>query len=444
MIYRYTENLWDEYFPFDQSLSEFSAQYIFLSDRSPEEEQEFRDYVSNFAERLIYLVLLICGVLILATWPTDYIIYESEAIRTFYVKWRLITVGGIGFVLGGYHLTEYIHKNFITLVMVGVVIVNFTTAYLVGQITNLQDPWFHIIYITAFYSVFLPTDLFKRVLLTVFLPTSWGVGFVAFRPELWGYPYFGFVAIIALTVIIISIILGHAIYAVMRENFFRNQELKTARQEIKEEQEKSEELLLNILPATVSRQLKKGKDVAEQFDEATVLFADIVEFTPLANNLPAHEVVEILDDMFSALDRLVSEHGLEKIKTIGDEYFVAAGVPEPMDHHAVRMAELAVAMKEEVQGFTRDDGRPFQLRMGMNSGPLVGGIIGEEKFVYDVWGDTVNLGSRMESQGVPGKIQVTSATKDLIQRQGNGRFAFEERGTIDVKGRGEMITYFLG
>ena len=221
-------------------------------------------------------------------------------------------------------------------------------------------------------------------------------------------------------------------------------ELKHRERELQEEQERSQELLLNILPAKVVEQLNESNEyVADTFEEATVLFADIVNFTSYAHDRSAGEVVRILNDIFTQFDRIVNERGLEKIKTVGDEYFVASGVPDSRADHAAAVAELALALQEKVAEFRWDDGAPFQLRIGINSGPLVGGIIGEEKFVYDVWGDTVNLGSRMESQGLPGKIQLTPAAKKAIEEQAEGRFTFERRGIIRVKGKGELTTFFL-
>lgn len=221
-------------------------------------------------------------------------------------------------------------------------------------------------------------------------------------------------------------------------------ELQRRERELREAQQRAEELLLNILPEEIVSELDETGDyVADTFQEATVLFADIVNFTSYAHGQPAKDIVKVLDGMFSRFDRIVNEMGLEKIKTIGDEYFVASGVPESREDHASAAAELALRLREEVEHFNRDSGESFQLRIGINSGPMVGGIIGEDKFVYDVWGHTVNMGSRMESYGKPGKIHVTLATKKAIEKHAPGRFSFEERSPINVKGKGELTTYFL-
>jgi class 3 adenylate cyclase len=169
-----------------------------------------------------------------------------------------------------------------------------------------------------------------------------------------------------------------------------------------------------------------------------VLFADVVGFTPMSAAMSPPELVGLLDKVFTAFDGFVSELGLEKIKTVGDEYMVAAGVPRARSDHAGAIAELALRIRDHMAA-ARFDGHPLSLRIGINSGPVVAGIIGTHKFAYDMWGDTVNTASRMESEGVPGGIQVSASTYELIR----DRFTCEPRGLIPVKGKGEMTTYIL-
>ena len=205
-------------------------------------------------------------------------------------------------------------------------------------------------------------------------------------------------------------------------------------------QKKSDHLLLNILPAAIIEDLKKGEGAAAQrFDSATVLFADIVDFTFLAARISPLELVNFLNQIFSKFDQLTEKHGLEKIKTSGDAYMVAGGLPVPRAGHAEAIANMALDMQEAIADFKTDTGEPFQIRIGINTGPVVAGVIGTKKFIYDLWGDTVNVASRMESQGLPGYIQVTTA----IYEQLKDRYVFEERGAIIVKGKGEMIAYWL-
>jgi class 3 adenylate cyclase len=206
------------------------------------------------------------------------------------------------------------------------------------------------------------------------------------------------------------------------------------------EQQRSERLLLNVLPAPVAARLKQGEElIADDFAEVTVLFADIVDFTPHSAQLSPQQVVQTLNDLFSAFDRLAERHGLEKIKTIGDAYMVAGGLPDPRPDHAQAVAEMALAMRQETAKRTDPSGQPLQIRIGVDSGPVLAGVIGTAKFSYDLWGDTVNTASRMESQGLPGCIQVTDHT---WKRLGDG-YRFQRRGPIQVKGKGELVTYLL-
>ncbi|MEG4498129.1 adenylate/guanylate cyclase domain-containing protein [Microcoleus sp. F10-C6] len=205
-------------------------------------------------------------------------------------------------------------------------------------------------------------------------------------------------------------------------------------------QKKSDHLLLNILPEAIVEKLKKGEGAAaERFESATVLFADIVGFTSLSTRNSPLELVNFLNQIFSKFDQLTEKHGLEKIKTSGDAYMVAGGLPVSRADHAEAIADMALDMQEAIAYFLTDTGEPFQIRIGINTGPVVAGVIGTKKFIYDLWGDTVNVASRMESQGLPGYIQVTTA----IYEQLKDRYLFEERGPIAVKGKGEMTVYWL-
>jgi class 3 adenylate cyclase len=206
------------------------------------------------------------------------------------------------------------------------------------------------------------------------------------------------------------------------------------------EQERSERLLLNVLPAPIATRLKAGEGViADAFPQVTVLFADIVDFTRRSQRTSPAQVVATLNELFSAFDRLAQRHGLEKIKTIGDAYMVAGGLPDPRPDHAQAIAEMALAMQAEVTRHTDPSGQPLQLRIGIDTGPVEAGVIGTAKFSYDLWGDTVNTASRMESHGIPGCIQVTERT---YQRLRDG-YRFQRRGPIQVRGMGELVTWFL-
>ena len=211
-------------------------------------------------------------------------------------------------------------------------------------------------------------------------------------------------------------------------------------QTLKGERDRSEQLLLNVLPSGIADRLKAApKTIVEHFPAVTILFADIVGFTELAMRIPPADLVEQLNGIFSAFDELVDRHGLEKIKTIGDAYLVAGGVPVPRPDHAIAVAEMALDICEALRCFNALRGTSLDIRIGINSGPVVAGVIGTRKFVFDLWGDAVNVASRMESHGEPGRIHLTEGTFRLLQDQ----YEFAERGTIPVKGKGLMRTYFL-
>ncbi|GAB4284594.1 MAG: hypothetical protein Fur0025_15440 [Oscillatoriaceae cyanobacterium] len=217
-------------------------------------------------------------------------------------------------------------------------------------------------------------------------------------------------------------------------------ERKLAEEALLREREKSERLLLNILPEPIAEQLKENqRTIAEGFGEVTVLFADIVGFTKLAARVSPTELVHLLNDIFSRFDLLADRHGLEKIKTIGDAYMVVGGLPVSRPDHAAAVAAMALDMQQEVFRFSGEYREPFSIRIGINTGPVVAGVIGRKKFIYDLWGDTVNVASRMESHGIPGEIQVTESTYMILR----DKFAFQHRGAIRVKGKGEMNTYLL-
>ncbi|MCR4298710.1 MAG: adenylate/guanylate cyclase domain-containing protein [Gallionella sp.] len=218
----------------------------------------------------------------------------------------------------------------------------------------------------------------------------------------------------------------------------------------------SERLLLNVLPQAVAERLKKQSGViadslleviddnfvpliADSFEDVTVLFADIVGFTKFSAGVDPEKLVALLNEIFTDFDSIADHRGLEKIKTIGDAYMAVAGIPVPAADHVVRTANMALDMMDALDAFNERNGYTLQMRIGINSGAVVAGVIGKRKFIYDLWGDTVNTASRMESHGVAGRIQVTDTTRQQLGEL----FMFEERGVIDVKGKGEMHTWFL-
>ncbi len=223
--------------------------------------------------------------------------------------------------------------------------------------------------------------------------------------------------------------------------FYAFFQMHRAEQLLQKEYEYSERLLANMLPGSIAAQLKRnpGQTIADSHENVTILFADIVDFTPRASHQTPDEVVKFLNQLFTRFDHLANKHGLEKIKTLGDAFMVAGGMPEPQVDHAERVAKMALEMVEETDSFSEMMDEKVQLRIGIHSGPAVAGVIGTQKPVYDVWGDTVNTAARLETFGTNGRIQVTAETKDRL----NGTFDFSKRGDVEIKGKGSLELWYL-
>jgi class 3 adenylate cyclase len=235
------------------------------------------------------------------------------------------------------------------------------------------------------------------------------------------------------------ILLRARVRACLENKRLRDQEQAYVRQ-LQAEQAKSEQLLLNILPQPIAEQLKQShKPIAEHFDDVSVLFADIVDFTSLAARTAPVELVGLLNEIFSLFDDLAEQYQLEKIKTIGDAYMAVGGLPKPCPNHIGAVADMALEMRQAIAHFGEQRGETYNIRIGISCGPAIAGVIGTKKFIYDLWGDTVNTASRMESHGLAGQIQVCAATYQRLRE----RYQFQERGEVYVKGKGEMATYLL-
>ena len=240
------------------------------------------------------------------------------------------------------------------------------------------------------------------------------------------------------TMIALNVTVTGAVVFGLLAQFVRQREEALA--ELRIEQDRAEGLLLNILPRAIADRLKSDPGtIADQFAEVSILFADVVDFTPRSERLQPTEVVGMLDHLFTHFDLLADRYGVEKIKTIGDAYMVAAGIPTPRPDHARAMALMALDMRDAMRTADAVGHLGLELRIGINSGPVVAGVIGRKRFLYDLWGDAVNMASRMESHGTPGRIQVTRATYELLADD----FEFERRGTIAIKGKGDVETWYL-
>ena len=295
----------------------------------------------------------------------------------------------------------------------------------------------------VYYQLDYP-GIYPAVPLSVALATAWAAGY-----RLWSLLVTGFFVLAGIGVGYQTLVPNQPAVQVLGD-VMRDTALFAAvlllgeavrtRRALQLEEERSERLLLNVLPRSIAARLKQREDViADGFTEVTVLFADLVDFTRRSQRSSPHQVVQFLDELFTAFDQLAKRYGLEKIKTIGDAYMVAGGLPDPRPGHAQAVADMALAMRDEVAGRTDPSGQPLQVRIGIDTGPVVAGVIGQDKFSYDLWGDTVNTASRMESLGVPGCIQVTARTYQRLRDS----YRFQRRGLVAVKGKGEMVTYFL-
>jgi adenylate cyclase len=348
--------------------------------------------------------------------------------------------------------------------------------WLVGETTVALTPWGYVVGSIVSLVVFARTRNFAflrtaQLLLILIAPALglimiggleesssvvlWSLlaplGAVAFgRPER-AWPWFGaFVATIALSLVLAEVVRPEGadlpsafvrtfdVLNIVAVSFVAMLLLVTFAHGRDAAQERVEALLLNILPEEVAQRLQNDPStIADHFDDASILFADVVDFTPLSGRLDAREVVGLLDRLFTSFDELVDRFHVEKIKTIGDCYMVAAGVPRHRPDHAHALASLALEMRDCAHTCLVDE--DLRLRIGISSGPVVAGVIGRRRFLYDLWGDTVNMASRMESHGTPDAIQITRSTWELVADE----FATEPRGLVEVKGKGEVETWIL-
>lgn len=241
-------------------------------------------------------------------------------------------------------------------------------------------------------------------------------------------------------VLVAAVTISILVDSSQRTQFAQESIISDQRDLIEQERQRADRLLQNILPDAIAQRLKDGDDaIADHHDGVTVLFADVVGFTALSTRLPASEVVALLDDVFHRIDDIVDRHGVEKIKTVGDAYMAVAGAPEARPDHTEAIAEVALDILAALEVLASETATPIEMRVGIATGDAVAGVIGRKKFAYDLWSDTVNTAARMESHGVPGRIQITAATANRLRSS----YVVEERGVIDVKGKGPTPTSFL-
>jgi class 3 adenylate cyclase len=295
-------------------------------------------------------------------------------------------------------------------------------------------------------NVFFAFAIFRLPVRLGFPAAMVGVGYYAWivmsghTPRPLTTPELGFIVVLASIAVLTGIFTGLVLERVAHNTYRQEHIIERQRVALEEERARADRLLHNVLPEAIAARLKVAPGViADHFDHVTVLFADVVGFTPMAAALTPEKLVEVLNEVFTRFDALATKHGVEKIKTIGDAYMAVAGIPQPRADHAGAVAELALDMRAALDELRAKSGFPIRLRIGLCSGPAVAGVIGTHKFAYDLWGDTVNTAARMESHGSPDCIHVSETTFAAL----GPAYRLTERGVVEIKGKGPMKTWFL-
>ena len=397
--------------------------------RDPDLEAGFRAARAGANLRQLRVSLLIAAALNIGFAPLDYLVLTQNVFTALIIRVPIATA--VFLVALGLSYSPLFRGR--ETYLPSIVVLCFTLAYAVlNAIAASPDVYLSgFIIVTLYLLVFVPTGFmlssgiawFCTVVFAVTIPLS---RTIALGSLLTVYTQF-----------IAANLVGMFVLYWM-ERFRRLDFLNLMR--IEDERSRHHKLLARILPRSVIERLERGEQrIADEFPESTVLFADIVGFTELSARHKPAEIVELLNGVFGRFDKLVEQHGVEKIKTIGDAYMVAGGVPDRRPGHVEAIADLALEMIAETSHMLGPDGEPLQIRIGIHTGPLIAGVIGESRFGYDLWGNTVNTASRMESHGVPSRIQVS----DAVYRRLKDKFALEPQGQIEIKGKGGMTTWHL-
>ena len=407
-----------------------------------EEEETFANFAAERTMSGMYVMAIITIIGVIITWPSDYFIFAGDdLIISNFVLWRTLVIFSCSINV----LINMMMSHISRLMIYATVMFEFSLLFLiggysVGRMGGLDQPFFYVSYGLMAIPMLIQYPFKQRLLANAWFMALLYAGFIGLFPQHVQHPYFFSVVIVSVSTVVLFGFAGHVIYVLLLNNFITGIALKEKAVFLEEARRQSDVLLANILPQPIADRLKLDKSIiADGFWEATVLFADIVGFTKMAERLSPDSLVKLLDDIFTIFDGLTNKYGLEKIKTIGDGYMVAGGIPLEKPAHAEAVAELAIEMQSAVTDFSRRLGKPLGIRIGINTGPLVAGVIGKTKFSYDLWGDTVNTASRMESHGEDGKIQVTRAVYEKLK----DKYEFVPRGMIQVKGKGEMEAWFL-
>lgn len=420
--------------PARSRLKAFLDERVFFTGTPPLYQAAFEAHARSRTNRNAVLAMLVIAAGILLLWPTDYLITFDEP-GTFEAlqRWRLFTLPSTLLVAG---LLEVSARRGYTLqfplLLFGFGVLPALSASVVAHMGGLDRPFIYSSYLFLGMFILFLMPIGRRVLFMAAVTVAFFASYFFSRPTALADSRAPSVLFTVAGGWVGYLVVGHMFYALTRRSFMQGLALEDA-------QARTDGLLLNILPASIADRLKgEERFISEGIPEATVLFADVVGFTPLSDSLAPAEVVHFLNDLFITFDTIAERHGVEKIKTIGDAYMAAAGVPVPRPDHAEAIARMALEMVAFAEGLKDPNGKPVRLRIGVHSGPVVAGVIGLKKFAYDLWGDTVNTASRMESHGEAGAIHVSAAAAERL-----GEFTLKDRGLIQVKGKGEMRTFFL-
>ncbi len=413
-----------------ERVRQLARHYVLYSNTPPADAKAFTEYVRELFLLIGTGLITALGVGAVLVWPTDRLLFSAmPALVDALSDWRQVMVTLTASTVLLLRI-KVVQRYAYPLVLLSTALAEFYSGY---RFANLGLVFQGMSICFLFMLVPLPMGLAARSFAAMWMQGWFIAGTLLRAPAVATDPIFAFFVTYCGLAIFSTMLFGHVVFHLTRNNFLQKRAIGQAN-------EKSEKLLLNILPRSIADRLKEEPQaIADRLGEVTVLFADIAGFTPLSESLAPEELVHLLNRIFSEFDTMVDALGLEKIKTIGDAYMVAGGLPVPRLDHAEAVAELALRMREAASRFVAPDGRSVEMRIGLHTGPVVAGVIGVKKFSYDLWGDTVNTASRMESHGQPGTITVSQTTR---QRLGE-RYTFEARGPVKVKGKGEMELFFL-
>lgn len=416
----------------DNPIADLIKQYIFFTPRSEQKERDFETYIKEISVKFFHVYLWGLLAALTLPWPTDFILFSDPALIEMYQYWRVIGAGlAIGYLIDINYI-GYTQNHPVQAILYGHYIFIAMTSALFSTVRGPETPWFNVIYSTPLCTIIIPIKkYYNRFFATLALPIIYQAAFILTVPDYIDWPYHTATAVLCFYYSLMATLIGHLFYRLIRTGYFKQQELDR-------EKTKSDNLLRNILPEQIADRLKDGEEVADRHNNVTVLFADIVGFTSFSEQLPPQQVVNILDEIFTNFDNKLQEYNLEKIKTIGDEYMCVGGLRANNKKGAQAAVQMALDMQKIIKKVNLPDEVEkdrLQLRVGLHTGPCVAGIIGEDKFSYDIWGDTVNTASRMEESASAGEIQITADTYRALSNYQN---YFDKKRDVNVKGKSSI------